>query len=145
VARSYSTSPEVFWCISLCGAQLFNVRQSKTCMSLLKNSSSSVLPTACLSGTCFYLYLLQLNVPSCFCFRLYPFTCAQFSKTLLQLFAPVKHLPTQLTFQKNLKFLLHIPIKIICEGTFSTAHGKELMRFSSYELKQKFGHVLMIK
>ena len=37
----------------------------------------------------------------------WPFTSVCFSNTLLHIFAPAKHHPTQMTFHRNLKFPLH--------------------------------------
>ena len=61
-----------FWCVSLYGVpthvtQLHSVRQTNTCVSLVKNPSSYVLSRACFSRTSSFLCLLQLNVPSCVC------------------------------------------------------------------------------
>jgi hypothetical protein len=77
VARNCSTPPEGFWSISLYGvptnaAQLHNIRQTNTRVSLAKNPSSSVLSHACLSRTSFLPCLLQLNVPSWICLSLLP-------------------------------------------------------------------------
>ena len=71
-ARNCSTPPEVFWCVSLCGAltnatQLCSVRWTNTCVLVAKNPLSYVLSCACLSRTSFYLCLLQENTPSCVC------------------------------------------------------------------------------
>ena len=68
-ATNYSTPPEVFWCVSLYGvptnaAQLRNVRQTNTCVSLAKNLSSHVLSCACFSRTSSLLHLLQQNILS---------------------------------------------------------------------------------
>ena len=65
-ARNHSTPPEVFfWCVSLYGvptneAQLCNVRQINTWVSLMKYPSSHVLSS-------FHLCSLQLNGPSPVC------------------------------------------------------------------------------
>jgi hypothetical protein len=40
----------------------------------------------------------------------HPFACVHFRKTLLHVFAPAKHDPTQLTFQRTLKFLLQVQL-----------------------------------
>jgi hypothetical protein len=62
--RNCSTSPEVFFGVSLYGvptnaAQLCNVRWTNTCMSLSKNLSTCVLSCACFSRTSSLLCLLQ--------------------------------------------------------------------------------------
>jgi hypothetical protein len=58
-----------FWCVSLYGvptnaAPCYNVRQSNSCVLLVKNPSSRVLSHACFSRTSSLLCLLQQNVPS---------------------------------------------------------------------------------
>ena len=63
-------------------------------MQLAKNSSSRILSDACFSRN-----VLSLCLPQ-------PFICVHFRKTLLQVFALAKHHPTQLTFQRKLKFPL---------------------------------------
>ena len=109
VARNCSTLPEVSLCISLYGdpinwAQLCNVRQTKTCVSLVKNPSSHVLSCACFSRTSFHLCLLQLNIP--------PWVCPSFSSVSTSGKHSFTCLPQQnsiqLTFQRTLKFPLHV-------------------------------------
>jgi hypothetical protein len=85
VTRNSSTSPEVFWFVSLYevlinAAQLWNVRQTNTCMSLAKNPSSRVLSRARFSRTTFLLCLLQLNIPSCVCPSKTPSNTTDFPK-----------------------------------------------------------------
>ena len=67
----------IFCCISFYGiptnwAQLCNIRQTNTCMSLVKNPSSHVFSHACFSRTSSLLCLLQLNVPFQICLSLSP-------------------------------------------------------------------------
>jgi hypothetical protein len=64
VARSCSTTSEVFWCISLYGvstngAQLCNERRTNICVLLAKTPSSHILSCACFSRTSSLLCLLQ--------------------------------------------------------------------------------------
>jgi hypothetical protein len=104
VATNCSTPPEVFCQVSLYGvptnaAQLCNVRQTHTCVLLAKNLSSQVLSHACFSRTSSLLCLPQRN-KSALAFH----TCVHFNETLLHLFAPAEHHPTN--FPKNSKFLL---------------------------------------
>jgi hypothetical protein len=68
-ARSYSTSPEEFWCISLYevltnAAWLHNVRRTDTQVSLVRNPSPCVLSHGCFSRTSSLLCLRQWNIPS---------------------------------------------------------------------------------
>ena len=48
------------------------------------------------------------NIHSHVCSAKHPFTCVHLGKTLLHMFAPAKHHPTQLTFQRTPKFPLQI-------------------------------------
>jgi hypothetical protein len=97
--RSHSTPPEVFWCISFYGvpttkAQLHNLRQTNTCVSLVKNPSSCVLSHACFIRTSFQEKTKtktkkipkQTNknknkkTPSCICFSKTPSNTTDFPK-----------------------------------------------------------------
>lgn len=82
-------TPHVFWCFSLWSpdkwSTMIHVRQTNTCV-ITKNPSSRVLS--------------HVSVAK------HPFTCVHFSETLLHLSASAKHRPTQLTFQRTLKFPL---------------------------------------
>ena len=107
--RIYNTPLEVFWNLSLYGvltnwAQWNSVTRTNTCGSLSKDASPHVLSHAGCSQKSFHLYLLQPNIPSCLP---WPFTSVCFRNTLLHIFAPAKHHPTQMTFHRNLKFPLH--------------------------------------
>ena len=69
-----SACHQKIWCFSLYGvltnaAQLHNVRQPKTCVSLAKTLSSHVLLWACFSRTSSTLWLLQQNITSHVCLR----------------------------------------------------------------------------
>jgi hypothetical protein len=62
--RNCSTPPKDFWCISLCGVlangpQLYNVRQTNSCIPLGKNPSSHIL---------FHVLALVEHPSSCDCF-----------------------------------------------------------------------------
>lgn len=92
----------MFWCVSLYGAptnaaQLHNVRQTNVSVSVAKNPSSRVLSHACLtehplSCVCFSEMVLQ---ESALAFH----TCIHFKETILPVFAPAQHHPTD--FPKN--------------------------------------------
>jgi hypothetical protein len=67
--QGYSKKPQhttrkFFWCVFLYyspinAAQLCNVRQTSSCVSLSKKSSPHILSSVCFSRTPFHLYLLQ--------------------------------------------------------------------------------------
>lgn len=92
----------IFGCVSLYGAPtnaapLHNVRQTNISVSLAKNPSSRILSHACLtehplSCVCFSEMFLQ---ESALAFH----TCIHFKETLLHVFAPAQHHPTD--FPKN--------------------------------------------
>ena len=108
VATNCSTPPEGFWCISLYdistnAAQLHNVRLTNTCVLLAKNPPSRVLSCACFSKTS------SLLCPhwSALAFH----TCVHFNKIFLQVFAQANTI--QPSFQRNLKFPLQSPVRLL--------------------------------
>jgi hypothetical protein len=106
VARSLSTPPEDFWCVSFYGvptkgAELHNVRQTSIQVLLLKNPSSHVLSHACFSRTSFHLCPLQQNVPSCVCFSKRSFHLYLLQKNTPSHICPSKTPSNTIDFPKN--------------------------------------------
>jgi hypothetical protein len=84
---------------------------------LVKNLSSCVLSCACFSRTSFHLCLLQPNVTSWICLNLSLVSSS--GKHSFSCLSQQKHHPTQLSFQRNLKFPPHyIPTAIILNNIF---------------------------
>jgi hypothetical protein len=90
--KTCSTAPAVFWCVSLYG--------------VLKKWSSTL---QCKAGQYMHIVSRVFHRVSFHVLALaeHPLSYVCFRKTLLHVFAPAKHHPTQLTLQRILKFPLH--------------------------------------
>ena len=100
------TTKSFLVCFSLCSSDIWSSTKGDQYMCVVSKDFFIICPVTCLLSQNI-LSPVSASAKHSFMSLPLPLTCVHLRKTLLYMFAPAKHHPTQLTFKRTLKFPFH--------------------------------------